>query len=65
MKIISDGDVFTVVLNRVEMCILNNALNNIPQAVSELGYTTVIGASKSEVTAMLDSIHESLEGRPE
>jgi hypothetical protein len=60
MKIISDGDVFGVVLSRVEMSILNNALNNIPQAVSELDYTTLIGASKSEVTAMLDSIHESL-----
>lgn len=65
MKIISNGDVFNIVLSRIEMCILNNALNNIPQAVSELDYTTLIGASKSEVTAMLDSIHESLGDRPE
>jgi hypothetical protein len=60
MKIISDGDVFGIVLSRAEMSILNNALNNIPQAVSELEYTTLIGARKSEVTAMLDLIHESL-----
>jgi hypothetical protein len=65
MKIVSDNDMFTMTLSRIEMSILNNALNNIPQAVSQHDYTTLIGASKSEVTTMLDSIHESLGDRPE
>jgi hypothetical protein len=65
MKIVSDNDVFTMTLSRIEMCILNNALNNIPQAVSQHDYTTLIGASKSEVTTLLDLIHESLGDRPE
>jgi hypothetical protein len=43
-----------------ELIILSNALNNIPQAVDEQEYTTLIGASKAETTNVLDIIVAAL-----
>lgn len=37
-----------------------NALNNIPQAVDEQEYTTLIGASKLETNKILDAIVAAL-----
>jgi hypothetical protein len=43
-----------------ELTILSNALNNIPQAVDEQEYTTLISASKSETNKILDTIVTAL-----
>jgi hypothetical protein len=51
---------FFIECNSDELIILSNALNNIPQAVDEQDYTTLIGASKMEVTEILDTIFVAL-----
>jgi hypothetical protein len=61
MKIdaLDDGH-FALHCTREELSILNNALNNIPQAVDEVEYTTLIGATKDEADALLKTIHGAL-----
>ena len=51
-----DSDHFWIECNRHELIILSNALNNIPQAVDEQEYTTLIGATKLETIRILDAI---------
>lgn len=51
---------FFIECNPDELITLSNALNNIPQAVDEQDYTTLIGASKMEVTEILDTIFVAL-----
>ena len=47
---------FHIRCSRDELIIISNALNNIPQAVDENEYTSLIGASKPETVAVLDLI---------
>lgn len=56
-----ENDEFSLHCSREELAILNNALNNIPEAVDEVEYTTLIGATKEEADALLDIIHAALE----
>jgi hypothetical protein len=51
---------FQIECSRNELIILSNALNNIPQAVDECEYTTLIGASKPETNEVLDAIVAAL-----
>lgn len=51
---------FALHCSREELSILNNALNNIPQAVDEVEYTTLIGATKEEANELLATIHAAL-----
>jgi hypothetical protein len=51
---------FCIECSHDELIILSNALNNIPQAVDEQEYTTLIGASKTETTKVLDTIVAAL-----
>lgn len=60
MKISHDDGKFEIDCSREELAILNNALNNIPQAVSVNEYTSLIGATKDEVEAMLEKIGRAL-----
>ena len=60
MKITGDNDRFEIHCSRDELVILNNALNNIPQAVSVDEYTTLIGATRDEVEAVLGKIGKAL-----
>jgi hypothetical protein len=62
MKIeILEQDRFALHCSREELSVLNNALNNIPQAVDEIDYNTLIGAAKGEVDELLATIHAALE----
>jgi len=60
MRISHDDGKFEIDCSRDELVILNNALNNIPQAVSVNEYTSLIGATKAEVEAMLEKIGKAL-----
>ena len=60
MKISHDDGKFEIDCSREELAILNNALNNIPQAVSANEYTSLIGATKDEVEAILEKIGKAL-----
>lgn len=60
MRISQDDGKFEIDCSRDELAILNNALNNIPQAVSVNEYTSLIGATKAEVEAMLEKIGKAL-----
>lgn len=60
MKISHEDDKFEIDCNRDELMILNNALNNIPQAVGANEYTTLIGATRDEVEAVLNKIGKAL-----
>jgi hypothetical protein len=51
---------FQIECSRDELIILSNALNNIPQAVDECEYTTLIGAAKTEADKVLDAIVAAL-----
>jgi hypothetical protein len=51
---------FLIKCSQNELTILSNALNNIPQAVDEQEYTTLISASKSETNKVLDTIVTAL-----
>ena len=55
-----DNGKFALHCTREELSILNNALNNIPQAVDEVEYTTLIGATKDEADQLLATIHAAL-----
>ncbi len=55
-----DLDMFVLECTREELIILNNALNNIPQAVDEQEYTTLIGGEPEEVASLLHIINEAL-----
>jgi hypothetical protein len=59
-----DGS-FLIKCSQNELAILSNALNNIPQAVDEQEYTTLISASKSETNKILDTIVAALNSDPE
>jgi hypothetical protein len=52
----SENGNFYIECSRDELIILSNALNNIPQAVDEQEYTTLIGASKTDAHKVLDAI---------
>lgn len=56
-----DSGDFRIECTRHELIILSNALNNIPQAVDEQDYTTLIGATKLETIEVLDAIIAALE----
>ena len=60
MKITHNKEKFEIDCSRDELVILNNALNNIPQAVGANEYTTLIGATKDEVEAILAKIGKAL-----
>jgi hypothetical protein len=51
---------FRIKCSREELIVLSNALNNIPQAVDEQEYTTLIGASKTDTHKVLNAIVEAL-----
>jgi hypothetical protein len=51
---------FQIECSRDELIVLSNALNNIPQAVDEWEYTTLIGATKTEADKVLDAIVAAL-----
>ncbi|MEQ1509643.1 MAG: hypothetical protein ABL909_04480 [Sphingopyxis sp.] len=55
-----DNGRFNLSCTREELAILSNALNNIPQAVSESDYSSLIGASKAEVEKVLDLLCAAL-----
>ena len=55
----ADGN-YSIACTRDELMVLNNALNNIPQAVDEYEYTTLIGATKADTNALLDIISGAL-----
>ena len=42
------------------MVIINNALNNITEAVDSVEYTTLIGATEKEVDLLLQQVNEIL-----
>ena len=55
MKILKENENnFNVKCSREELSVLSNALNNIPQAVDESEYTSLIGVTKARVTRLLD-----------
>jgi hypothetical protein len=56
MKIAQTDSGYSIKCSREELSVLGNALNNIPQAVSEQDYSSLIGTSKAEVNALLDII---------
>ena len=60
MKITHNKEKFEIDCSRDELVILNNALNNIPQAVGANEFTTLIGATKDEVDAILAKIGKAL-----
>jgi hypothetical protein len=61
MKIeILEKDRFALNCSREELSVLNNALNNIHQAVDEIDYTTLIGATKGKADEMLALINAAL-----
>jgi hypothetical protein len=55
----ANGD-FNIKCSHDELIIISNALNNIPQAVSENEYTTLIGASKAETKEVLNIVSTAL-----
>jgi hypothetical protein len=59
MKITSSNNhqEFRIECNREELMVLSNAINNIPQAVSDKEYSSLIGVSKAEATKILHQIH--------
>lgn len=60
MKISERDGGFEVTCSRDELIVINNALNNIPQAVSEPEYGSLIGANKTDVDALLAQINSAL-----
>jgi hypothetical protein len=52
---------FNVECSREELSVLSNALNNIPQAVDENEYTSLIGVTKASVNKILDILVASLQ----
>lgn len=56
----ADSGDFCIECTRQELIILSNALNNIPQAVDEQEYTTLIGATKQETNFILDTLVAAL-----
>lgn len=56
MKLSKNNDTFVLECNNDELTILVNALNNIPQAVDDCEYTTLIGATKEETDALLAAL---------
>ena len=60
MKSTHNKEKFEIDCSRDELVILNNALNNIPQAVGANEFTTLIGATKEEVDAILAKIAKAL-----
>lgn len=56
----TDSNNFRIECNHGELDILRNALNNIPQAVDECEYTTLIGATKEETDQVLATLVNAL-----
>lgn len=52
----TDRSHFSIKCNAVEMMIISNALNNIPQAVSDGDFGALIGGYKEEVQHILDAL---------
>jgi hypothetical protein len=61
MKIakLDSGD-FKIECNIDELMILSNVINNIPQAVDDVEYTTLIGATVSEIEEIHHIILDAL-----
>lgn len=53
-------DSFLIECSRDELNILRNSLNNIPQAVDECEYTTLIGATKENTNNIVDILVDAL-----
>lgn len=61
MKIFNSSEnKFTIECNEDELTIISNALNNIPQAVDECEYTTLIAGTTEEVDVILRQLAEAL-----
>lgn len=56
MKLSKNNGTFVLECSNDELTILVNALNNIPQAVDDCEYTTLIGATKEETEALLAAL---------
>lgn len=63
MNITNIGENFSLNCSRDELSVIGNALNNIPQAVSEQDYSSLIGVSKQEANILLDLIVSHLNSR--
>jgi hypothetical protein len=51
---------FNIECNLEELIVLCNALNNIPQAVSESEYSSLIGRSQTDTRKIIDTILEAV-----
>ena len=62
MKIskVNEND-FNLECSREELSMISNALNNIPQAVDENDYTSLIGVTKAKVNKILGVLVASLQ----
>ena len=62
MKIskVNEND-FNLKCSREELSMISNALNNIPQAVDENDYTSLIGVTKDKVNKILGVLVASLQ----
>ena len=56
-----NSDNYLLECSREELILLSNALNNIPQAVDEEEYPTLIGATKIDTDKILDMLIEALD----
>lgn len=64
MKVLKkNSDSFILECSRDELILLSNALNNIPQAVDEEEYTTLIGATKFDTDKIQDMLLEALDSK--
>lgn len=64
MKVLKkNSNNFILECSRDELILLSNALNNIPQAVDEKEYTTLIGATKLDTDKILDMLLEALDSK--
>lgn len=57
----SDNNLFTITCNGDELTILSNALSNIPQAVGDCEYSTLIAGTKEEVDVVLRQLADALD----
>ena len=55
-----DGNAATVQFTEAELCILNNALNEVCNGIEVPEFAARMGAEKSEVIQLLKQMHEIL-----
>ena len=56
-----DGRQFTIVLNRDELGLLNNALNEVCNGIDGCEFSTRLGSEREAAKEMLDVIHRALD----